>query len=333
MATTSQFTPAQCATPKTPTMEPNMETDSAPEDSESAIMEKMNQILRKSVDNSPRIHSQFSPTSLMLLVIYTLIQIAFIQQVSLLLSCHFLVLVIFMLLVEGVAELQMKEVVEGYEKFIDGMREVAQISLATAQICEKAAQKSGVAFNETEAYRTTEFRMFHQQANEMRLGYYQAYSDHYETLVHHIELIAKKVKTLATPPKVKGARRNGNNRNKNNNNALAEPLEKFAVALKQRQSMTRVQIAVVEKIKDILDREDLLPEEIDRLLNEAEADLERAQQASNAQTRSPGCGTFNSIASPPPVAESVDSKLEKHYKDLDRWLQSVRDRPVVVEEN
>ena len=77
----------------------------------------------------------------------------------------------------------------------------------------------------------------------------------------------------------------------------------------------------------------MLPEEIDRALDEAEADLERAQEASVTQTQSPGSGTSSSIALPPPAVESVDSKLEKHFEDLDRWFQSVRDQPVVAEEN
>jgi len=68
-------------------------------------------------------------------------------------------------------------------------------------------------------------------------------------------------------------------------------------------------------------------------VDEAEEDLERAQDASNVRTLSPGSGTSNPIASPSPVAESVDSKLEKHYEGLDRWFQSVRDQPAVADEN
>ncbi|KAI4943140.1 hypothetical protein J4E91_009580 [Alternaria rosae] len=284
------------------TVEPNIDKNKLPSEAEydgtrqetSTIdMDELNQILRKSVDKPPRARHQFSPGTAVLLIFYTLVHIAFIQPVSLILGRQFLIPIIFMLLIELTATTYLEEVVKMFDKYINGMKDLARLSLEMAHNYEEAAQENGEAFDQIEAYRTTNLRMFHQEENEMRLRYYQAYLDHYETLMDYIEPIAKKVKTIVAPPK----------------------------------------IAIAEKIKEILDREVLLPEEIDRLLNEAKADLERAQQASNAQTRPPDCGTFNSIASPPPLAESNDGKLKKHYEDMDRRLQSVRDRPVVVEEN
>ncbi|KAI4656921.1 uncharacterized protein J4E78_006812 [Alternaria triticimaculans] len=313
------------------TMEPNIDKDKLPSEAESdetrqgpstVDMDELNRILRKSVDEPPRARHQFSPGTAVLLIFYTLVHIAFIQPVSLILGRQFLVPIVFMLLIKLTATTYLEEVVKMYDKYIDHIKDLASLSLELAHKYEEAAQENGEAF-----------RMFHQEANEMRLRYYQAYLSHYQTLIDYIEPIVRKVKTLAAPPKVKGARRNGCNRNKNDNNALTDTLEDFAAAIKQRQTTTRLQIAVAEKIKDILDREGLLPEEIDRLVDEAEEDLERAQEASVTQTQSPGSGTSSSIALSSPVVESVDSKLEKHFGDLDRWFQSVRDQPVVAEEN
>ena len=326
METGAEPVTTQRPTPNMATTEPNIDKDKLPSEAESdetrqgpstVDMDELNRILRKSVDEPPRARHQFSPGTAVLLIFYTVVHIAFIQPVSLILGRQFLVPIVFMLLVKLTATTYMEEAMKMYDKHMDGIKDLASLSLELAHKYEEAA----------------DFRMVHQEFNEMRLRYYQAYLDHYETLIDYIELITKKAKTMPAPPKVKGAKRNCGNRIKNDNNALTESLENFAVALKQRQTTTRLQIAVAEKIKDILDREGLLPEEIDRLVDEAEEDLERAQDVSNVRTLSPDSGTFNSVASPSPIAESVDSKLEKHFGDLDRWFQSVRDQPVVADEN
>ncbi|KAI4685933.1 uncharacterized protein J4E88_003770 [Alternaria novae-zelandiae] len=333
-------TPAPCSTPKTLAMDPNINKDTLTSEDdetlqkiENAMMDELDQVLRRLANTSPHKRRYFSPGALLLLVLYTLIHVVFIQPASSLLGRQFLIPIIFMVFIEVTSEAYLERIVGSYEKIVDRMRDLARLSLNMAHTCEKALQEAEAASDQTAAYRTTYFRTFHQKLNEMRLEYYQAYLDHYGTLIDYVELITKKAKTMPAPPKVKGAKRNCGNRIKNDNNALTESLENFAVALKQRQSTARLQIAVAEKIKDILDREGLLPEEIDRLVDEAEEDLERAQDASNVRTLSPGSSASNSIASPLPVVESIDSKLEKHFEDLDRWFQSVRDQPVVAEDN
>ena len=342
MATSAESTPAPCSTPKTLAMDPNIDKDTLISEAEAektlheidnAMMDELDQVLRTLANTSPRRRRYFSPGALLLLVLYTLIHVVFILPASSLLGRQFLIPIIFMVFIEVTSEAYLEQIVGSYEKIVDRMRDLARLSLDMAHTCDKRVQEAEEAFDQTAAYRTTYFRAFHQKSNEMRVEYYQAVLDHYGTLIDYAELITKKAKTMPAPPKVKGSKRNCGNRIKNDNNALAESLENFAAALKQRQTTARLQIAVAEKIKDILDREGLLPEEIDRLVDEAEEDLERAQKASNVRTLSPGSGTSDSIASPSPVVESVDSKLEKHYEDLDRWFQSVRDQPVVADES
>jgi len=342
MATSAMSTPAPCSNPKTLAMDPIINKDTLTSEAEAektlheidnTMMDELDQVLCTLTNTSPRKRRYFSPGALVLLVLYTLIHVVFIQPASSLLGRQFLIPIIFMVFIELTSEAYLEQIVGSYEKIVDRMRDLARLSLDMAHTCDKRVQEAEEAFDQTAAYRTTYFRAFHQKLNEMRLEYYQAYLDHYGTLIGYAELITKKAKTMAAPPKVKGAKRNCSNRIQNDTNTLTESLENFAVALKQRQSTARLQIAVAEKIKDILDREGLLPEEIDRALDEAEADLERAQDALNVRTLSPGSSASNSIASPLPVVESVDSKLEKHFEDLERWFQSVRDQPVVAEEN
>jgi hypothetical protein len=283
---------------------------------------------------------------------------AFIQPVSSLLGREFIIPFIFMVLVALFSGVHLGEVAEAYEKLIDAtrlacdkalednnsilkafsedgqkMNDLIQSSLARVQNFEKATQETGVALNQIEAVRETDLRVYRREANEMRLGYYQTYLVHYETLIDGIEDIVKKVKTMAAPPKVKGTKRNGNNRNKTDNNILTEPLENFAAVLQERQSTTKKQIAVSEKVKVILERQDLLPEEVDRLLREAEADLQRAQDSLVVQNSRSGSGGLESMASPSSLDGSIDGRLEKHYEDLDRWYQSVQGRPVVRDED
>jgi hypothetical protein len=80
---------------------------------------------------------------------------------------------------------------------------------------------------------------------------------------------------MAPQPKVKGTKKNSNSRNKDENIAITETLGRVAATLKERQSTTKKQIAVAEKIKVILERESLLPDEVDRLVREAEEAFQR----------------------------------------------------------
>ena len=158
----------------------------------------------------------------------------------------------------------------------------------------------------------------------------------YEGLIDVIEQIVKKVKTAA-PPKVKGTKgnskkRNSKNRNEGFQNNLTHPLEGVAAELKQRQWITKNQIAVAEKIKAILERDGLLPDEIDRLTKEAECDIQHSQDASllrrPTDPHAPDTGVSSSS-----LSMDMDGKLERHYEDLDKWFQGLHDRPIVEEED
>jgi len=128
--------------------------------------------LRKSVDKPPRARHQFSPGTAVLLIFYTLVHIAFIQPVSLILGRQFLVPIIFMLLIKLTATTHLEEVVKMYDKYIDGIKDLASLSLELAHNYEEAAKENEEAFDHIEEYRTADLRMFHQGANEMRLRYY-----------------------------------------------------------------------------------------------------------------------------------------------------------------
>jgi hypothetical protein len=367
METCAESTSVHHQPPKKTTMQPSndktnitseAQSDDARQKKYTATTDELDPILRNTVNKSPRTEVPKSPYSVALLLLYTLTHMAFIQPVSSLLGREFLIPFIFMVLVALFSGVHLGEVAEAYEKLIDATRlacdkalkdnnsileafsedgqnmsDLLKSSLARVQNIEKATQETGTSLNQIEAIRETDLRIFRREANEMRLGYYQTYLVHYETLIDVIEHIVKKVKTMAAPPKVKGTKRNGNNRNKTDNNLLTEPLENFAASLQERQSTTKKQIAVSEKVKVILEHEDLLPEEVDRLLREAEADLQRAQDSLVVQTSPSGSGAVESMASPSSLGGSIDERLEKHYEGLDKWYQSVQDRPVVRDED
>jgi hypothetical protein len=142
---------------------------------------------------------------------------------------------------------------------------------------------------------------------------------------------SRRSKLWRRDPRSRAQRGTATNANNNDHNALTVPLEHAVADLKQRQITTKKQIAVAEKIKVILEREGLLPEEIDQLVQEAEGDLQHPQDASLLQPPL-GSRTPNTGVSPAPLGEGMDEKLEKHYEDLDNWFQNVQDRPVVEEE-
>jgi hypothetical protein len=105
-----------------------------------------------------------------------------------------------------------------------------------------------------------------------------------------------------------------------------------AAELKQRQWITKNQIAVAEKIKAILERDGLLPDEINRLVKEAEGDCQRSQDASLPQ-RPADSHAPNTGVSPSSLSMDMEGKLEKHYGDLDKWFQSLNGRPVVEDKD
>jgi hypothetical protein len=331
---------------------PDAKRDSVPENSHADTADELDSMSREVGDSLQHTRALFIQDLVTILVIYT---------ASLFIGHHFLVSLFFMLLLGLAAEMRLQNMKQNFEKAITAIRlgydatiengnatmkvcfegneaikDLAQSSLDTVFDSQKALYKSSEAFAQLKVIRERDVLILRKQANEMRLGCFQVYLSIYEGLIDVIEQIVKKVKTAA-PPKVKGTKgnskkRNSKNRNEGFQNNLTHPLEGVAAELKQRQWITKNQITVAEKIKAILERDGLLPDEINRLVKEAEGDFQRSQDASLPQ-RPADSHAPNTGVSPSSLSMDMEGKLEKHYEDLDKWFQGLHDRPVTEDED
>ena len=326
---------------------PDAKRDSVPENSHADTADELDSMSRDVTDSLQHTLALFLQDLVKILVVYT---------ASLCIGHHFLVSLFFMLLLGLAAEMRLQNMKQNFEKAINAIRlgydatiengnatmkvcfegneaikDLAQTSLDTVFDSQKALYKSSEAFAQLKAIRERDVLILRKQANEMRLGCFQVYLSIYEGLIDVIEQIVEKVKTTAQP-RVKGTKRNSNNRNEGFQNNLIHPLEGVAAELKQRQWTTKNQIAVAEKIKAILERDGLLPDEIDRLTKEAECDIQHSQDASllrrPTDPHAPDTGVSSSS-----LSMDMDGKLERHYEDLDKWFQGLHDRPIVEEED
>ncbi|CAN9127302.1 unnamed protein product [Alternaria sp. RS040] len=318
-----------------------------PENSHADTADELDSMSREVADSLQHTRALFLQDLVTILVVFT---------ASLFIGHHFLVSLFFMLLLGLVAEMRLQNMKQNFEKAIaairlgydatiengnatmkvcfegnEAIKDLAQSSLDIVFNSQEALYKSSESFAQLKAIRERDILMLRKQENEMRLGCFQVYLSIYEGLIDVIEQIVKKVKTTAQP-KVKGTKRNSKNRNEGFQNNVTNPLEGVAAELKQRQWTTKNQIAVAEKIKAILERDGLLPDEIDRLVKEAEGDFQHSQDASRPQ-RPVESHAPNTEVSPSPLSMDMDGKLEKHYGDLDKWFQSLNGRPIVEDEN
>ncbi|KAB2109960.1 hypothetical protein AG0111_0g1985 [Alternaria gaisen] len=337
-------------------MEPRNDGDTAPPDAKLGPVPKnshvdtadeLDSMSREVADSLQHTRALFLQDLITILVVYT---------ASLFIGHHFLVSLFFMLLLGLAAEMRLRNMRQNFEKAINTIRlgydatiengnatmkvcfegneaikDLAQSSLDTVYDSQKALYKSSEAFAQLKVIRERNILMLRKQENEMRLGCFQVYLSIYEGLIDVIEQIVKKVKTTAQP-KVKGTKRNSKSRNEGFQDNLTHPLEGVAAELKQRQCTTKNQIAVAEKIKAILELDGLLPDEIDRLVKEADGDLQHSQDASLPQ-RPADSHAPNTGVSPSPLNMYMDGKLERHYEDLDKLFQGLHDRPIVEEED
>ncbi|CAN9087983.1 unnamed protein product [Alternaria alternata] len=310
------------------TAPPDAKRGPVPENSHADTADELDSMSRDVADSLQHTHALFLQDLVTILVVYT---------ASLFIGHHFLVSLFFMLLLGLAAEMRLQNMKQNFEKATTAIRlgydattengnatmkvcfegneaikDLAQNSLDTVFDSQKALYKSSEAFAQLKAIRERDVLILRKQANEMRLGCFQ-------------------VKTTAQP-KVKGTKRNGKNRNEGFQNNLTHPLEGVAAELKQRQWTTKNQIAVAEKIKAILERDGLLPDEIDRLVKEAEGDFQHSQGASLLQ-RSADSHASNTGISPSLLNMDMDGKLERHYENLDKWSQGLHDRPVAEDED
>jgi hypothetical protein len=331
-------------------MPPDAETDTAPQNSDTATS---NEDLRDLTEVVQSVGVHFLLSVIKPLVFYTLIHIALVQQVSMLLSRQFLVPILFMFLLRYHAKIKLEHTKLAYEKSIvanhlsfdkaiesrdanmedllersQALKDLAEKSIDSLYEFRKSSEEHLEAFLQSEAYRKEGILVFRKETNKMRLGYLQLYFAFYEALIESIEHIVKRVKDMTTQPKVKGTKGNSNHRN--NNNDLTATLEHMAAELKQRLITTKKKIAVAEKIEAVLEREGLLPQEIDRLVEEAEGDLQQPQDASLLQPP-PGSPAPGTGVSPSSLGKDMDAKLEKHYEELDKWFRNMRGRPIVEE--
>ncbi|CAI9626458.1 unnamed protein product [Alternaria burnsii] len=336
-------------------MKPRNDGETAPSDakrgpvsenSHADTADELDSMSREVADSLQHTRALFLQDLVTILVVYT---------ASLFIGHHFLVSLFFMLLLGLVAEMRLQNMKQNFEKAIaairlgydatiengnatmkvcfkgnEAIKDLAQSSLDIIFNSQKALYKSSEAFAQLKAIRERDILMLRKQENEMRLGCFQVYLSIYEGLIDVIEQIVKKVKTTA-PPKVKGTKTNSKNHNEGLQNNITDPLEVVAAKLKQRQWTTKKQIAVAEKIKAILERDGLLPDEIDRLVKEVEGDIQHSQNASLLQ-RPVGPRAPNTGIPPSPLNMDVDGKLERHCEDLDKGFQGLHDRPVAEDE-
>ncbi|KAL1801301.1 hypothetical protein ACET3X_001643 [Alternaria dauci] len=325
---------------------PDAKSEPAPENSHAGTADELKSRSCKVADGLKPIHTLFLQDLVPILVLYI---------VSLFICRHFLVSFFFMLYLGLVAEKRLFDMNENFKKVITSIRlgddtktksssatmkeyfegnqaikDLAQRSLDTVFEFRKASYKSKEAFTQLETIRDIDFLIMCRQANDMRLRYFQVYLGLYGGLVNTIEQIVKHVKAIAQS-KVKGTKRNSNNRNGGLQNNLAGPLEDVAADLKQSQWRIKKQVAMAEKIKAMLEREGLVPDEIHRLVKEAEGDIQHPQDTSLPQ-RPADSNPPSTVVSPPPLSMDMDGRLEKHYEDLDKWFQSLQNRPVVRDE-
>lgn len=325
------------------TAPPDAKRGPVPENSHADTADDLDSMSREVADSLQHTRALFLQDLVTILVIHT---------ASLFTGHHFLVSLFFMLLLGLAAEMRLQNMKQNFEKAVTAIRlgydttiengnatmkvcfegneaikDLAQSSLDTVFDSQKALYKSGEAFVQLKAIRKRDVLILRKQANEMRLGCFQVYLSIYEGLIDVIEQIFNKVKTT-TQPKVEGTKRNNKNRNEGFQNNLTHPLEGVAAELKQRQWTIKKQIVVAEKIKAILERDSLLPDEIDRLIKEVEGDIQHSQDASLPQ-RSADSHAPNTEVSPSPLSMDMNEKLEKHYGDLKKWFQSLNGRPIV----
>jgi hypothetical protein len=287
-----------------------------PENSNAGTADGLDSMSREVANSLQHTRALFLQDLVTILVVYT---------ASLFIGHHFLVSLFFILLLGLAAEMRLQNLKQNFEKTIDAIRlgydatiengnatmkvcfegndaikDLAQSSLNTVFDFQKALYKSSEAFAQLKAIRERDVLILRKQENEMRLGCFQMYLSIYEGLIDVIEQIVKKVKTTVEP-KVKGSKRNSRNCNEGLQNNITHPLEGVADELKQRQWTTKKQIAVAEKIKAILERDGLLPDEIDRLIKEVEGDIQHSQDASLPQ-RSADSHAPNTEVSPSPLS-------------------------------
>ncbi|CAN9087740.1 unnamed protein product [Alternaria alternata] len=326
---------------------PDAKRGPVPENSHADTADDLDSMSREVAGSLQHTRALFLQDLVTILVVYT---------ASLFIGHHFLVSLFLMLLLGLAAEMRLQNMKQNFEKAITAIRlgydatiengnatmevcfegnqaikDLVQSSLDTVFDSQKALYKSSEAFAQLKAIRERDVLILRKQANEMRLGCFQMYLSIYEGLIDVIEQIVEKVKTTAQL-KVKGIKRNSQNRNEGFQNNLTHPLEDVAAELKQRQWTTKKQIAVAEKIKAILERDGLLPDEIDRLVKEAEGDFQHSQDSSLLQ-RPADSHASNTGVSPSPLSMDIDGKMEKHYEDLDKWFQSLHDRPIVKDDD
>ena len=352
----AEYMPIQRMTHENADMEPRNDGDTAPpdakrgpvpENSHADTADELDSMSRDVTDSLQHTLALFLQDLVKILVVYT---------ASLCIGHHFLVSLFFILLLGLAAEMRLQNMKQNFGKAITAIRlgydatiengnatmkvcfegnqaikDLAQSSLDTVFDSQKVLYKSSEAFAQLKVIRERDILMLRKQENEMRLGCFQMYLGIYEGLIDVIEQIVKKVKTTAQP-KVKDTKRNSKSRNEGLQNNITGPLESVAAELKQRQWTTKKQIAVAEKIKAILERDGLLPDEIDRLIKEAEGDFQHSQDASLPQ-RPADSHAPNTGVSPSSLSVDMDGKLERHYKDLDKWFQDLHDRPVAREED
>ncbi|OWY42911.1 hypothetical protein AALT_g427 [Alternaria alternata] len=326
---------------------PDTKRGPVPENSHAGTADELDSMSREVADSLQHTRALFLQDLITILVIYT---------ASLFIGHHFLVSLFFMLLLGLAAEMRLQNMKQNFEKAISAIRlgydttiensnatvkvcfegneaikDLAQSSLDTVFDSQKALYKSSEAFAQLKVIRERDILMLRKQENEMRLGCFQMYLGIYEGLIDVIEQIVKKVKTTAQP-KVKDTKRNSKNRSEGLQNNITHPLEGVAAELKQRQWTTKNQIAVAEKIKAILERDGLLPDEIDRLVKEAEGDLQHSRNAPLPQGPADSHAP-NTVVLPSPLSMDMGGKMEKHYEDLDKWFQSLHDRPIVKDDD
>jgi hypothetical protein len=156
--------------------------------------------------------------------------------------------------------------------------------------------------------RKTEYIFCRKEQNATRLAFYKALHTYQTSIIDDLNKLIRKFKNVSVP-KVKGVAPS-----KSNRNSLTGPLERLVAGLKSAQHVTMRQIAVAEKIKEILDSgyEDVM-EMHDDIAN-AEKVLESVEGRSAVL---PGAGKIDT------GMDEWKEKLEVQFKKLNEYYNGI----------
>ncbi|KAF1850234.1 uncharacterized protein K460DRAFT_400303 [Cucurbitaria berberidis CBS 394.84] len=169
--------------------------------------------------------------------------------------------------------------------------------------------------NQSQRQRIKEYDELRRNTNDMQIVSYQARYEHQQLLIDTLTKLVKKFKNVPVP-KVKGV-----SPSKANTNTLTGPLERLAMVLRRAQHTTEKRVAVAEKIKAVLEREELSTPEINELIGDAEKDLKDAPSTPLQQAPLDGSGLSTTTDSV--TDDAFEVKLDAHFERLDAFLQSV----------